>query len=34
MIVVALPGVNHAAFLDLVGWLEDAARSGTVPKAG
>ncbi len=34
MIVVALPGVNRAAFPELVGWMEDAARSGTVPEAG
>ena len=34
MIVVALPGVNRAAFPALVGWLEEAARSGTVPEAG
>ena len=34
MIVVALPGLHGAAFPELVGWMEDAARSGTVPKAG
>ncbi len=34
MIVVALPGVDGAAFPELVGWLEEAARSGTVPEAG
>ncbi len=31
-IVVALPGVNDVPFGRLVEWLEEASRSGTVPK--
>jgi ribonuclease P protein component len=30
-IVVALPGVDTAPFHRLVGWMEEAVRSGTVP---
>ena len=31
-IVVALPGVNDVPFARLVEWLEEASRSGTVPR--
>ena len=34
IIVIALPGANAAPFPRLVRWLEEAARSGTVPEAG
>ena len=33
-IVVARPGVNEAPFTELVGWLAEAARSGSVRQSG
>lgn len=34
IIVVAMPGAEDAAFSQLVGWMDEAVRSGTVPEAG
>lgn len=32
LIIVALPGVNATPFPRLVGWMEEAVQSGTVPE--